>query len=69
MKLSFTAKEFTVGRSITVVGYAKEKYVIKHPFPISYDLYLPDKKMLSFSSLESLKYTLLSKIEENKNGR
>lgn len=65
MKLNFTEEHLKVGGpGIKVTGYNKDVYKIKRPFPISFDLYLPDGKMLSFSRLDPLKNTLAELIKD-----
>lgn len=62
VNLNFTEKHLTVGKCIKVTGYKGEVYKVKRPFPVSFDLYTPDERMFSFSTLGALKENLLKRI-------
>lgn len=65
MKLNFTEEHLKVGGpGIKVTGYNKDVYKIKRPFPISFDLYLPNGSMLCFSGLNALKNKLMELIKD-----
>lgn len=64
MKLDFTDEHVKLGTSgVKVTGYNKDVYIVKRPLPSSYDLHLPDGRMLCFTGLGTLKERLAGFIK------